>query len=176
MRDRLPDSIDTAYLMSSSKTAGREYRGGLSIIGMQRLVESLADTDVPELQVRLHVGRDAGGVHCLEGEVQGVLHLICQRCLGRMEFPVQRTFRLALVHSEAEADRLADGYEPLLLEDERVVVRNVIEDELLLALPDFPHHSAGETCVLPEYREEVMTAVKEDKPNPFAALASLKRN
>ena len=176
MRDRLPDSIDTASLMSSGKATGREYRGSLSIVGMQRLAESLADTDVPELQVRLFAGRDAGGVHYLEGEVQGLLHLTCQRCLGRLEFPVQRAFRLALVRSEAEADRLADGYEPLLLEDERLVIRDVVEDELLLALPDFPQHGAEEACTLPEYREEENTAAVEDKPNPFAALASLKRN
>lgn len=176
MRDRLPESIDTATLLNVGKGTGREYRGSLSVVGMQRLADSLADVGAPELQVHLHAGRDAGGVRCLEGAVQGVLHLTCQRCLGRLEFPVQRTFRLALVRSEAEADRLADGYEPLLLEDERLVIRDVIEDELLLALPDFPQHGAGETCTLPEYREEEITVATEDKPNPFAALASLKRN
>ncbi len=135
-----------------------------------------ADSDTPALQVHLYIGRDAGGVLYLEGEVQGVLHLICQRCLGRMEFPVQRSFRLALVHSEAEADRLSDGYEPLLLEAERLIVRDVIEDELLLVLPDFPQHGAGEACTLPEYRKQENTVAVEEKPNPFAALASLKRN
>lgn len=176
MRDRLPDNIDTAHLLNAGKGTAREYCGGLSVVGMQRLAELLADTDAPDLQVHLQVGRDAGGVQCLEGAVRGVLHLICQRCLGRLEFPVQRTFRLALAHSEVEADRLADGYEPLLLEDERIVVRDVVEDELLLAVPDFPQHGAGEVCTLPEYRKEEHTAATEAKPNPFAALASLKRN
>lgn len=176
MRDRLPDTIDTAFLQTAGKASYREYRGDLSIVGMTRLAESLQDTDVPELQVRLSLGRDAGGVRCLEGSLQGVLHLTCQRCLGRMEFPVASTFRLALVHSEAEAERLAEGYEPLLLETDRLVVRDVVEDELLLALPDFPQHAEGETCVLPEYREDEIVAATEEKPNPFAALASLKRN
>lgn len=176
MRDRLPESIDTATLLNVGKGTGREYRGSLSVDGMQRLADALADVDVPALQVRLHIGLDAGGVRCLEGEVRGVLHLTCQRCLGRLEFPVQRVFRLALVRNEAEADRLADGYEPLLLDDERLIMRDVIEDELLLALPDFPQHGAGETCTVPDYREEEISAATEDKPNPFAALASLKRN
>lgn len=176
MRDRLPDTIDTAFLQTAGKASYREYRGGLSIVGMTRLAESLQDTDVPELQVRLSLGRDAGGVRCLEGSLQGVLHLTCQRCLGRMDFPVASTFRLALVRSEAEAERLAEGYEPLLVEDDRLVVRNVIEDELLLTLPDFPQHSAGEACNLPEYRHEENIVTTEEKPNPFAALASLKRN
>ena len=177
MRDRLPDTIDTAFLQAAGKATWREYRGGLSIVGMQRLAESLQDTEVPELQVSLKLGRDAGGVRCLEGTVQGVLHLTCQRCLGQMAFPVEHAFRLALVHSEAEAERLAEGYDPLLLADDRLVVREVVEDELLLALPDFPLHAPGDAvCVLPEYRKDEPVETTDDKPNPFAALASLKRS
>lgn len=176
MRDRLPDTIDTAFLQTAGKAAYREYRGGLSTVGMTRLATVLPDTEVPELQVRLALGRDAGGVRCLEGALQGVLHLTCQRCLGRMEFPLATTFRLALVYSEAEAERLAEGYEPLLLETDRLTVRDVVEDELLLALPDFPQHAADATCVVPEYREDEIAPATEEKPNPFAALASLKRN
>jgi uncharacterized protein len=172
MRDRLPETIDTAPL----KTSGREYRGSLSILGMQRLAESLRDTDVPDLQVSLYAGRDAGGVSCLQGQIEGVLHLTCQRCLERIEFPVKTEIRLALVHSAAEAERLAEGYEPLLVENERLVVRDVIEDELLLVLPSFALHDATEHCSLPEYRNETVSVVEEEKPNPFAALASLKRN
>lgn len=172
MRDRLPDTIDTATL----KTTGREYHGSLSSAGMERLAESLRDRDVPDLQVTLSAGRDAGGVLCLQGEVQGVLHLTCQRCLERLVFPVQIAFRVALVHSQAEAERLSDGYEPLLVEADRLVVRDVIEDELLLAVPGFPLHTAAEPCVLPEYREGKIEVAAEAKPNPFAALASLKRN
>ena len=175
MRDRLPDTIDTAFLQAAGKASYREYQGGLSVHGMARLAESLQDTDVPELHAYLKLGRDAGGVRYVEGTLQGTLHLTCQRCLGRMDFPVATAFRLALVHSEAEAERLAEGYEPLLVEGDRLVVREIAEDELLLALPDFPQHAAGEACVLPDYREDEQPITADEKPNPFAALASLKR-
>lgn len=176
MQDRLPESIDAASLMASGKTAGREYRGELSLAGMQRLAEAVRDIDVPDLVVGLYVGRDAGGVLCVEGSIAGLLHLTCQRCLDSVDYPVQIRFRLALVNSEAEAERLADGYEPWLLEDERLVIRDVIEDELLLALPAFPLHADTESCVLPGYRQDEFEAAAEEKPNPFAALARLKRN
>lgn len=172
MRDRLPESIDAASL----GTAGREYRGELSLAGMERLGCAVRDIDVPDLDVSLFAGRDAGGVLCLEGRIQGVLHLTCQRCLDSVDYPVQIQFRLALVDSEAAAERLAEAYEPWLLEDERVVVRDVIEDELLLALPAFPQHADTESCVLPGYRQDEIESVAEEKPNPFAALARLKRN
>lgn len=172
MRDRLPETIDTAPL----KTSGREYRGSLPVLGMARLAEILRDTEVPDLQVSLYAGRDAGGVTCLQGQIEGSLHLTCQRCLERMEFPVKIDVRLALVHSAAEAERLAEAYEPLLVENERLVLRDVIEDELLLVVPSFPQHDAAEHCSLPEYREAEISVVEEKKPNPFAALESLKRN
>lgn len=175
MRDRLPETIDTGFLQTTGKASFRDYQGELSLRGMTRLAESLQDTDVPDLRVHLKLGRDAGGVCCLEGTLHGVLHLTCQRCLGRMDFPVASAFRLAVVHSEAEAERLAEGYEPLLLEGDRLSVRTVAEDELLLALPNFPQHTAGEECVLPDYRGEEQPAMTDEKPNPFAALASLKR-
>ena len=171
MRDRLPDTIDTASL----KTLGREYRGALSVADMTRLVEAVRDTDVPELEVRLQVERDAGGVRCVQGEIAGVLHLTCQRCLDQLEFPVRIAFKSALVRSEAEAERLADGYDPLLIEDDRLVVRDLIEDELLLALPGFPQHGEAQ-CALPEYQAGTSEAAVDEKPSPFAALADLKRN
>ncbi|MFP5505343.1 MAG: YceD family protein [Gammaproteobacteria bacterium] len=176
MQDRLPESIDAASLMASGKTSGREYRGELSLAGMHRLAEAVRDIDVPDLDIRLYAGRDAGGVLCLEGDITGHLHLTCQRCLDSVDHPVQIRFRLALVNSEAEAERLADGYEPWVLEDERLVIREVIEDELLLALPAFPLHADTEPCAPPEYRHDEFETDAEEKPNPFAALASLKRN
>ncbi|MFA7388360.1 MAG: YceD family protein [Thiohalobacteraceae bacterium] len=170
MRDRLPDTIDTASL----KTLGREYRGALAVATMARLVEALRDTAVPDLEVSLQVERDAGGVRCVRGHIDGILHLTCQRCLERLEFPVRIDFKSALVRSEVEAERLAEGYDPLLIEDDRLVVRDLIEDELLLALPGFPQHREA-SCALPEYRAESPAESADARPNPFAILADLKR-
>ena len=170
MRDRLPDTIDTASL----KTLGREYRGALAVATMARLVEAIRNADVPDLEVCLQVERDAGGVRCVRGRVDGVLHLTCQRCLERLEFPVQIEFKSALVRTEVEAERLAEGYDPLLIEDDRLVVRDLIEDELLLALPGFPQHREA-SCALPNYRAETSADAADGRPNPFAVLADLKR-
>lgn len=176
MRDRLPETIDTASLKVAGKTTGREYRGNLSLVGMHRLAAVLHDTEVPDLQVRLYAGRDAGGVLSLLGQIEGRLHLTCQRCLERIEFPVNIEVRLALVNSTAELEQLAEGYDPLLVEHERLVVRDVVEDELLLVVPSFAQHAAAEPCSLPDYREDNIGVAEAEKPNPFAALASLKRH
>lgn len=171
MRDRLPDLLDPASLTP----AGREYRGALTTAGMQRLTALVHDSNVPDLDVRLFAGRDAGGRRFITGHVDGFLHLCCQRCLAVMDFPLALDFRLALVESEAEADRLGGEYEPLLIGAERISVRELVEDELLLTLPDFPQH-AGAQCAMPDYREEEDAGAQaEDRPNPFAVLGDLKR-
>lgn len=170
MQDRLPDLLDPASLTS----AGREYRGTLATTGMQRLAALVHDGDAPDLDVRLFAGRDAGGRRFITGRIGGLLHLRCQRCLGAMDFPLVLDFKLALVESETEADRLGGEYEPLLIGTERIAVRELIEDELLLTLPDFPQHADAQ-CALPAYRDEDAGAHAEDRPNPFAALGDLKR-
>ena len=82
--------------------------------------------------------------------------------------------RLARVESEAEAYRLGGEYEPLLIGAERISVRELVEDELLLTLPDFPQHADAQ-CAAPAYREEDAGARAEDRPSPFAVLGDLKR-
>lgn len=170
MRDRLPELLDPASLTP----AGREYRGALATAGMERLAALVHDSDVPDLDVRLFAGRDAGGRRFVTGHVDGLLHLCCQRCLAAMDFPLALDFRLALVESEAEADRLGGAYEPLLIGAERISVRELVEDELLLTLPDFPQHADAQ-CAAPAYREEDAGARAEDRPSPFAVLGDLKR-
>lgn len=172
MRDRLPDTIDPASLTA----AGREYHGPLPVAGMQRLVEALHDSASPDLNIQLFAARDAQGVRYMEGRIEGTLHLTCQRCLGLLLWPVTLDFRLALVQGEAEAERVAGEYDPLLLDDERVSVRSLIEDEVLLALPDFPQHDAHESCSLPDYRQEELNTTESEKPNPFAVLEKLKQH
>ncbi len=172
MRDRLPEYLDPASLANT----GRDYRGPLSIVGMQRLAVLLYDADVPEFDVRLFTGRDAGGIAIVQGEVSGVLHLVCQRCLGKLDWPVQLEFTLAPVANEVQVQRLGEQYEPLLIDDDRISVRDVVEDELLLALPNFPQHAEDDDCTLPHFDEAEAAIEADEKPNPFAVLESLKRN
>jgi len=79
-----------------------------------------------------------------------------------------------LVNSLEQADRLASDCEPLILEDDKISLNELVEDELLLALPDFPRHDYP--CI---DREGVKPAVHDideqiRSNNPFAVLAKLK--
>jgi uncharacterized protein len=102
--------------------------------------------------------------------------LTCQRCLQPIEWPVTSDSQVALVADAAEADRVADGLETYLVENDRVSVRDLVEEELLLALPLVPKCAAGSECarsVESGGRRELDRDPPIDVQTPFAQLVEL---
>jgi uncharacterized protein len=78
------------------------------------------------------------------------------------------------VKSDAEIETLAPEYEPLVSADGRVALKELVEDELLLALPLVPRHEGDAACG--GFTETAADAESgEARKNPFAELAKLKR-
>lgn len=102
------------------------------------------------------------------------LPLICQRCLGPVDMAVavSRSFRFVDSEEAAEAQD-AEAEEDVLAVSPDFSLLELIEDEVLMALPVVPSH---ETCPV-----EVKLAVADpgfevasaEKRNPFAVLAKL---
>jgi uncharacterized protein len=91
-----------------------------------------------------------------------------------MPLSVQSNLALAFVEGIEEAGSLPETLDPVLVENGRINLKDLIEDELLLALPQVAMHPIGE-CVsqVPEQPPAGDESVRE---NPFAVLAELKRN
>ena len=132
----LIDSL--AFAREQRSLAGKAAPGELS-----RLQEMLAD-ESGSLEWRASGGRDAEGKLYLAIEVEGELHLTCQRCLGELSYALDVSSRLLLVPAGApwpdemleddSADAIPAMAEQPLLE--------LIEDEVLLALPVAPRHAS----------------------------------
>jgi uncharacterized protein len=90
-----------------------------------------------------------------------------------MEYPLDATFRLGLVHSQEQMQRLSDRYEPLLITGEPASLVEVITDEVMLALPIVPLHSGASTCRPPA--ADYQTPASSRRESPFAVLAQLKQ-
>lgn len=98
--------------------------------------------------------------------------LACQRCLQTMKQRVEVDSRIRFVHGEDTAARL-DGEieEDVLALTRSLDLRELVEDELLLALPIVPRHD-----VCPDEAGAALRAGVPDEPpvkHPFAALRQL---
>jgi uncharacterized protein len=159
---------------------GACIEGTMSFEQMPRLRENLKGQH-GEVQVVLRFNRGASGLYMVVGEVRARIELQCQRCLEPMTKRIAQHIELALVRSEAEAHRLQAAYEVLELAGDAIGTKDLVEDELLLAIPFVPLHEASDACdatMLKKLNDDAdMTmkgAARQSPQNPFAVLKNLK--
>jgi uncharacterized protein len=145
---------------------GRVLEGTLPVSSLERLHDMLVDTS-GSLDFRLVGYRGERGEAMLALTVTGSLGLACQRCLEAIRFGVDIDSRLELVleGKEMPEDELEDDSRDFLPVAGALDVADLVEDEILLALPVAPRH---ERCGLPGAAEA------GERIAPFAALAGLK--
>jgi uncharacterized protein len=166
----LPERVDASRMVQ----ARRSFQGKLPLASFRRLRESLAAVEKGanvegEADFDLEFGRDELGVAYLAVRVDADLPLTCQRTLEVYRQPVHVDQRLGLINVESEEAALPPGYEPLLIADGGLNPADVIEDELILALPVVPLKPGAPL----EWHDE--GDAEESEPNPFADLAKLKK-
>ncbi|MDQ2779621.1 MAG: DUF177 domain-containing protein [Pseudomonadota bacterium] len=116
----------------------------------------------------------AGPQQWLELNASAVVPLQCQRCLQTLAEPLQVQRRIRFVPTEEEAARLDEASDDdVLLQPGRLDLQELLEDELILALPLVPRHT-----VCPEPLDAVSAhelQETQDRAHPFAALAALRK-
>lgn len=152
-------------------TEGQRLDGAIPLAQLPRL--GLLNHAEGDANIALLAGVDKQGVHYLKGEIQADIELDCQRCLGPLHLPILVKVALGLVRSETEIESLSDAYEPLVATDSGVIIADVVEDELLLALPQIPRHQELWECEANGYAIPGAVAPDERQRQPFAVLASL---
>jgi uncharacterized protein len=143
-----------------------------------RLVELLLDREA-KLSVEIRVRRSSSGIPLITGRVAGRVEQQCQRCLEPVTGQLEVDLRLAVVVPENEELVPAD-FEPWQADAADVTLGELIEDELLLALPMVARHSddrCGELAArLTGDRDDADDAESEERDNPFAVLRALKKD
>ena len=171
MSERLPETIDPLHLADIQGV----LKGSLPVSKLVRLADVLAD-DAGGVAIELFFARE-GGLRTIKGHLKTALNLKCQNCLSAVEWPIDQQIKLGIVLSIEQANRLQGGYEPLLVEeDEKMPLTDLIEDELLLAIPDYPKHTYDCLADNPAVRHSNPNAEPPQQPreNPFSILANLK--
>jgi len=166
MVEHLPEFVDP--LMLADKR--RHFNGVLPLSKMPRLLEMLL---VKEGGVKfgLKFGKE-GKIASVTGTIDAELVLQCQCCLGPIAWPVHSRVSLAVVASLDEADLLPENYEPLLLEGETIALADIVQDELLLAIPCVPQH---DHCGTVPQGKKAPEPKAPERTNPFAVLSELKK-
>ena len=118
--------------------------GEFALVELDRLRDELADAQ-GVVTYRLE-GALVGGRPALRLLVEANPTLICQRCLSPYVHPLRSEGVIFLARNDAELDRW-ESDDPLLdaiVAEERMDVRTLVEDELLLSLPVVPRHENGD--------------------------------
>jgi len=149
--------------------AARELRGSLPVSSLVRLQDFLRDS-TGSVEFAVKGGHDPENRPVLALSVSGLLHMQCQRCLERLDYPLRYSTTLRLVQpgedlSETIADPDAVDVVKASME---LDVAELIEDELLLSLPFSPRHAEG-TC---DSRKKDTRGTAEG--GAFSGLAALK--
>ena len=171
---RLPLEVDPIRLA----TRKERFQGTIPLKQMKRLVNALSCGD-GEVYIDVEFSVDINQVVILAGTIKADVKLICQRCMGEMELPIALDFQLAFVRSEAEMERLPEGYEATLIDNKSMMLSDIIEEEILLALPPIAKH-LDESCNSDDVAEGWGSQQNEpdtedvERKNPFDILASLK--
>ena len=131
------------------RAAAREARvsGSLRPGDLPRLAPLLAGTD-GTIEVSIDFHRDEEGRFLASLAVDAVLPVECQRCLEAVSQTLAPRSELAAVWSDDQARHLPASLEPVLAGEEEVDLWELVEEELVLALPPFSYHD-DPACIEP---------------------------
>lgn len=170
----VPVSVDA--LKPFEQNSFRE--GRVLITGFSRLAPLLVNGD-GEATVALSFSFDDDKRRIIEGRLSAEVSVECQRCLEPMVVELESEFRLGVVDAEALAESLPSELEPIIADGRDLNLHRLIEDELIMVLPDFPLHpehqcSAASTLSrINESADQAAEQARSQKENPFQVLAGL---
>lgn len=150
--------------------AGASVQGEVPVSFLTRLA-TLLRNDSGAATYELSFALDERRQPVVTGRIAAVVDVTCQRCLEPMRLQVASDICIGIVRSAEEAASAL--LEAMIVEDNRLSLAALVEEELILALPSAPLHPAGE-CRAPSYVGAAETVVDGGANRPFAELSKLK--
>ena len=171
LKDPLPRTLD----VRKAAARGVSVEGSLELAKLPRFRPLLA-SDEGWINATLALSRDEENHSVIAVEIEAEVCVVCQRCLEQMTLPVACSNRLAVVWTDEQAKHLPKELDPLICEDD-CALWDIVEDELILALPAYSYHEGTDCNQLLTELGDAEGAIPETdtRPNPFEVLAQLKR-
>ena len=171
MLGHLPETIEPFRLANQGET----LKGQLALGRMQRLMGMVEGVE-GDINVTLAFSVDDNRMRYVDEHISTALKLVCQRCMDEMVFSIDLKMQVGFVLSDEQAKHLPEEYDPLVVEDDTVVLADLVEDEIILALPLVAMHETDECNKGSSDMKNTSESEIEMEPreNPFAILKSLK--
>lgn len=155
----------------------RKIEGSIPIDQLGRFSE-LVEASTGEVGVSLSFRKGRKRSNLMVGRAIAEVSLQCQNCMQPVDYRIEANYRHLLLSDEAQLADLDEEEDGIVCDDDMVAVADLIEDELLLALPMVARHES-EQCSpeddqLQDYQTEAPEAV--DTYKPFAGLAELTKD
>lgn len=150
----------------------RTFQGTIPLQRFKRLaalLEEGSELGKNEVAFKARFALDEERRAIIDLDVDAEVALMCQASLEPYCQRLQRKSRLGVIDDEAELKLLPGDYDPVLTEHGRLAIQSLVEDELLLAMPQVPRNPELDSVTF-------STAGIEDeepeasKPSPFAQL------
>lgn len=166
---RLPRLIDPGKLAQQELS----LQGFVPPEALARVAEAVLGLSRVECSLAFRV--DERYRRIATGAIRAQVDLCCQRCLGAVGVDVEVDVHVALIKEEARAKDLPSWLDPWLAAEVDANLYDLVEDELLLNLPQFAWHE--ENCVDPALYSsgEPVEESETEKENPFRMLEQLKQ-
>ncbi|UYG08906.1 YceD family protein [Halomonas sp. M4R1S46] len=171
LTSRLPGRVEPYKLAAHAE----HLEGLIALADLPRLAEEVG-AQQGDARVWLDFTIDAQGRRVISGHLEAELQLPCRRCLSPMAQDVASDFLLGMVTSDALAADLPSTHEPVLVENEQLNLLGVVEDELILSLPQVVYHDEADCAVS---RDQLSSGAGSDasgapSKSPFDVLKHLK--
>ncbi|UVE19241.1 YceD family protein [Pseudomonas sp. LS44] len=167
----IPPHIDPRKLADR----GASLEGEVSLANLVRLCDSLAG-NAGTVRAKYTFERDERNAVVMHSAIDVEVKMVCQRCLELVALPIHSECSYAVVKEGADTQSVPKGYDVLELGEGPLDLLELVEDELLLALPIVPTHDP-EDCQQPVGLDEPQPSENEvSRSNPFSVLAQLKRD
>lgn len=168
----IPDYVDARKIFAQQAF----LEGTIPVSRMSRFCDLVVATQ-GDVQVAMKFLLDESHRRIIEGTLDTQAKVICQRCLEPMQIALHDEFRLAVVESESKSASLPKSLDPWICEDIKLVLAEVIEEQLILCMPIVSYHDTN--CIEKLTFEASQnkpdgTAHGAGKPNPFDVLKALK--
>jgi uncharacterized protein len=171
LTEPLPSTLD----VRKAAARGVSISGALKPLDLQRFRALLAG-DAGQIRANLAFSRDEEGRSVVHAVIEAEVEVTCQRCLQPMLLALGSDSTLGIVWNDDQAKHLPKHLDPLIVTEEGCDLWQLVEEELMLALPSYSYHEeddcnkdlAGYSGPTPGEGGDA------ERPNPFEVLAQLK--